>query len=57
MKVNIIKKGLVTEKSSVINRGSTVISPNIKTERVFLDKDGNEIDPRTKQIIKRNNEQ
>jgi hypothetical protein len=27
---------------------------NMKKEKVRLDKDGNEIDPRTKQIIKRN---
>ncbi len=39
-----------------IEQGSTFISPNLKKEIMMLDKYGNEIDPRTRQIIKRNNE-
>ncbi len=36
-----------------MTQGSVVISPNLKREKVYLDKDGNEIDPKTKQIIRR----
>ena len=32
--------------------GSTIISANLKKKSVMIDKDGNEIDPITKQIIK-----
>ena len=32
---------------------STFIDPNPRREREMLDKDGNVIDPRTKQIIRR----
>lgn len=32
---------------------SVIIDPNPKKEREMLDKDGNVIDPRTKQIIKK----
>ena len=42
------------EREGTINGGGTYISPNLIKESVTLDKDGNEIDWRTKQIIKRN---
>jgi hypothetical protein len=34
-----------------VKRASVVVDPNPRKERVFLDADGNEINPRTKQII------
>lgn len=34
-------------------QGRTFISPNLIKETVRLDRDGNEIDPRTKQIIRK----
>ena len=47
------KKNIVGEKLTTINRGGVVVSPNIVTTRVMVDQWGNEIDPRTKQIIKK----
>lgn len=38
----------------VSNRPAVTIDPNPRRERELLDKDGNVIDPRTKQIIKMN---
>lgn len=35
------------------NRGRVVVSRHPVRERVMIDRDGNEIDPKTKQIIKR----
>ena len=46
----------IETKERIIGRGNTVISPSPKKEREMLDKEGNIIDPRTKQIIKRVNE-
>lgn len=38
-------------------QGGTFIDwNNMKRERIMLDRDGNEIDPKTKQIIKRNDD-
>ncbi len=49
MKVNINNIG---ERERTINTGgNVVIASNIKKESVMLDRNGNEIDPRTKQII------
>jgi hypothetical protein len=57
MKIQLNKKfGGITEKSSTVRRGGVTVG-NIKTERVFLNANGDEIDPRTKQIIKRNVEE
>ena len=36
------------------NEGKVVLSKNPIRTKVWLDKDGNEIDPKTKQIIKKN---
>lgn len=49
-KINIPR---FTEKSGV-TRKSVVIAPNLIRESVFIDKYGNQINPRTKEIIKRN---
>ncbi len=38
------------------NRPSVVVSTHPVRERVMLDIDGNEIDPKTRRIIKRANE-
>lgn len=37
-------------------QGKTVIAANLIKESVMLDKFGNEIDPRTKQVIKKQDE-
>lgn len=42
------------ERSAVIKKPSVVISPNLKKESIMLDRDGNQIDRRTKQVIKYN---
>jgi hypothetical protein len=34
------------------NRGKVVLAQTMIRERVMLDRDGNEIDPKTKQIIR-----
>ncbi len=52
-KVNLPKFG---ERSGVTKK-SVVIAPNLRKESVFLDKFGNVINPRTKQIIQNNQEQ
>lgn len=44
------REGIVGNKPS--SGGSTVISANPKKEKEMLDKFGNVIDPRTKQVIK-----
>ena len=53
---NILNKGSKMDGTQGVLRtiptGSTVVSRNLKKESVFIDKDGNFIDPRTKQIIK-----
>lgn len=49
MKINIREQK--TPSSS-----NTFISPNLIKESMRIDQFGNEIDPRTKQIIKRNND-
>lgn len=41
----------ITERESTVKSGGVVIAPNLKKETILLDKYGNEIDPRTKQII------
>lgn len=52
MKLSNINAG--QQSSSVRREGGVYIDPNMIKEKVMLDIDGNEIDPRTKQIIKRN---
>jgi hypothetical protein len=42
-----------TERTVGKSENSVTISSNPKREREFLDKNGNVINPRTKQIIKR----
>lgn len=39
------------------HKGKVVIAQNLIRERVMLDKDGNEINPRTKEIIRKADEQ
>jgi hypothetical protein len=58
MKIELNKKfGGITEKESVVPRKGGVRTGSIQTTRVFIDINGNEINPRTKQIIKRNVEE
>jgi hypothetical protein len=58
MKINLNKPPKNGEQTTTIpTRKGGVVIGKIKTERVFIDRDGNEINPVTKQIIKRNNEQ
>lgn len=51
MKINT---GQIQERQAGIQHGKTVIASNLIHEKEMLDQDGNVIDPRTKQIIKRN---
>lgn len=53
-KINL--PGQVTGRSAVVERGGVYISPNLKRQSVMLDRNGNEIDPRTKKILKYNND-
>lgn len=50
MKVNL-EQPQINERAGVVNRGKTVLGP-LKKESVMLDANGNQIDRRTKQIIK-----
>ncbi len=52
MKVNTNQQQRVSEQSKSGGK-STFIDPNPRRERETLDKYGNVIDPRTKQIIKK----
>lgn len=52
MKINIGNG--ITERSAVIKPAQTFVSGNLKKESVMLDKDGNEIDRRTKRVVKLN---
>lgn len=51
MKINLDTG--IREREATHKPGSTVIAQNLIRERVMLDSEGNTIDPRTKQIIKR----
>lgn len=57
MKINLPKTLQVGEKLTTVPRRGGIVTGNIRTERVFIDINGNEINPRTKQIIKRNVEE
>lgn len=48
------QKGMQS-RSGKIPQGATVISNQLIKKSVMIDRDGNQIDPITKQIIKRNN--
>lgn len=54
MKINLPKQGQVAERSGTVKQGGVYISPNLKRVSVMLNRNGDQIDPRTKQIIKRN---
>jgi len=43
----------IKEREGVINKGNTVISSNLVRESEMLDRYGNVINPRTKQIIRK----
>lgn len=49
-------QGEVSERSGTINKKGVYIAKNLKRESVTLDRSGNEIDPRSKRILKYNNE-
>ena len=54
MKIDLNKGNpTFSSKSGKIATGGTVISQNLKKQSVFVDLDGNQIDPRTKVILKR----
>jgi hypothetical protein len=42
----------ISSRGGKIPEGATVISPHLQRQSVFIDKDGNQIDPVTKRIIK-----
>lgn len=52
MKINLPQPGGIAERSGKVKQGGVYISPNLKRESVMLDRNGNQIDPRTKQVIK-----
>lgn len=52
MQINIHKKQSAPQGAPSQGRGRVVISPNPVKQRVFIDINGNEIDPRTKRIIR-----
>lgn len=41
----------ITERETTLKQNNVVISPNLKKESEMIDRNGNVIDPRTKQII------
>lgn len=41
----------ISERESTVPQGKVVISPTLKRESEMIDRNGNVIDPRTKQII------
>ena len=56
MQINLgQKQPMQGSREAVIGKASVVIG-DIKRESTFLDRDGNEINPRTRQIIKRKEE-
>lgn len=59
MKINTGQKQEVQTQSATINpnQDKVLVSTRPIRTRVWLDKDGNEIDPKTKQILVPNNEQ
>lgn len=57
MEIGIVKPNNgITSRGGKIPQGATVISPHLKKESVVLDRDGNQIDLATRQIIKRKSE-
>ena len=57
MQVNLGQpKQEAVQVNSNPEQGKVVLATNFVRSRVMLDKDGNEIDPRTKQIIKQADE-
>lgn len=54
MEIGILKKETVSQTP---RRGKVVIAANLIREKVMLDSEGNEVNFRTKQIIKKNTEQ
>ena len=55
-KINIMTREGTTNNAPVKGKPSISVSPNPKRTSVFLDVDGNEIDRRTKKILKPNND-
>ncbi len=53
-KINIGQNQGIQTNERKIKSGGTFIAQNLKKESIMLDKDGNQIDPRTKQIINQN---
>ncbi len=46
----------INTREQQISRQGVQVAQNLKRESIMLDKFGNQIDPRTKQIIKKNND-
>lgn len=52
MQIDLGKKQTEAAQGAQSSRGRVVVSPNPVKNKVFIDIDGNEIDPRTKRIIR-----
>lgn len=48
MQVNLVQN----KETKLQQKNSVVVATNLKREKIFLDANGNEINPRTKTIIK-----
>ena len=53
MKINNINPNNQNQQHSLGKRGGVAIATNLKRERIVLDSFGNEIDLRSKQIIRK----
>lgn len=53
MEINIGQNNGIKSRGGKIPAGATIISPNPKKRSTFIDSAGNQIDPVTKQILKR----
>ncbi len=57
MQINLNKNFGVSEKLTTVGSKGGVVTGNIRTTKEMIDMNGNVIDPRTKQIIKKNVEE
>lgn len=53
MEIRIGNNNGVQSRGGKLPEGATVIAANLKKESKFIDREGNEIDPVTKRIIKK----
>lgn len=52
MEVNLGQNKDIQSRGGKIAQGATVIAPNLKKETKFINRQGDEIDPVTKRVIK-----